>query len=160
MTIRRIYQWRGSDVSNIVRFKDRYPGVAKFEITTNRRSRPQIIETANIFGATIPGRIDKTMGTFRRPPAGDAPSIVVWSADAEVDEAGWIADLVLRLNDGGLRYRDIAVLVRSSAAYRRIVEQFATFDIPVQPGGRAGLFDQPEARALGRTYAWLSDIEW
>ena len=32
-----IYQWRGSDVSNIVTFASRYPGVATFGITTNRR---------------------------------------------------------------------------------------------------------------------------
>ena len=36
------------------------------------------------------------------------------------------------------------MLVRSRAAYRQIVEQFETFDIPVAPGGRTGLFDQPE----------------
>jgi DNA helicase-2/ATP-dependent DNA helicase PcrA len=155
-----IYQWRGSDVSNIVHFADRYSDVATFEVTTNRRSRPQIIETANEFGTTIPGRIPKTMGTFRTSVAGGVPEIAVWKADAEVDEAGWIADFVLRLNDQGFRFRDIAVLVRSSAAYRRIVEQFTTFDIPVQPGGRAGLFDQPEARVLGRTYAWLTDVDW
>jgi DNA helicase-2/ATP-dependent DNA helicase PcrA len=28
-----IYQWRGSDVRNIVEFGARYPGVQKFEIT-------------------------------------------------------------------------------------------------------------------------------
>ena len=42
-----IYQWRGSDVSGIVTFGERYPGVETFEITTNRRSRPQVIEVAN-----------------------------------------------------------------------------------------------------------------
>jgi DNA helicase II / ATP-dependent DNA helicase PcrA len=64
------------------------------------------------------------------------------------------------LAEEGVPYRDIAVLVRSRAAYPRLIEQFATFGIPVQPGGRSGLFDQPEAVVLGRTVAWLSDIEW
>jgi DNA helicase-2/ATP-dependent DNA helicase PcrA len=59
-----------------------------------------------------------------------------------------------------VRYRDIAVLVRSRAAYQRLTDQFATFGIPVQPGGRSGLFEQPEALLLGRTIAWLSDIDW
>jgi DNA helicase-2/ATP-dependent DNA helicase PcrA len=39
-----IYQWRGSDVANIVDFPRRYADVATFTITTNRRSRPQIID--------------------------------------------------------------------------------------------------------------------
>ncbi|HUP68405.1 MAG TPA: hypothetical protein VM142_01195 [Acidimicrobiales bacterium] len=40
------------------------------------------------------------------------------------------------------------------------MDTFATFDIPVQPGGRTGLFDQPEAQVLGRTFAWMTDVQW
>lgn len=155
-----IYQWRGSDVSNIVTFADRYPSVAKFEITTNRRSRPQIISVANDFAKSIANRLEKTMLEHRLPSLGSAPEVVVWSADSEAEEAGWIAKLILDLSDSGIPYRDIAVLVRSRAAYPRLVEQFATFDIPVQPDGRSGLFEQPEAVLLGKTFAWLTDIEW
>lgn len=155
-----IYQWRGSDVSNIVTFPDRYPEVATFEITTNRRSRPSIIDLANEFARTILERIEKTMGHHRPPAGGPEPEVVVWSAPSEIEEAGWVANLVLDLIDAGARYRDIAVLVRSRAAYGRLVEQFATFDIPVQPGGRSGLFDQPEAVVLGHTITWLTDTEW
>ncbi len=96
-----IYQWRGSDVSNIVTFPDRYPSVATFEITTNRRSRPQIIEVANQFARTIPERIEKTMAPHRPPSGGPEPEVVVWSAPTEVEEAGWIANLILDLADAG-----------------------------------------------------------
>jgi DNA helicase-2/ATP-dependent DNA helicase PcrA len=85
---------------------------------------------------------------------------VKWPAATELDEAGWLTSLVIQLNDAGVAYRDIAILVRSRAAYRAIVEQFATFDIPIQPGGRTGLFDQPEAVVLGQTFAWMTDITW
>jgi DNA helicase-2/ATP-dependent DNA helicase PcrA len=153
-----IYQWRGSDVANIVSFTDRYPNVATFEITTNRRSRPGIIEAANDFATTIPGRIAKTMATHR-PPSGEG-EVAVWHASDEQREAGWVAQLVLDLNDQGVPYRDIAVLVRSRAAYRALVDTFATFDIPVQPGGRTGLFDQRDAQILGRTFAWMTGIDW
>ena len=155
-----IYQWRGSDVSNIVDFATRYPSVATFEITTNRRSRPSVIDIANRFATTIVGRLEKMMGPHREPASGLGPEVVVWSAASELEEAGWIASLVLDLSDAGVPYRDIAVLVRSRAAYRRLVEQFSTFDIPVQPGGRSGLFDQREAVVLGHTVTWLTDTEW
>ena len=155
-----IYQWRGSDVSNIVTFPNRYSPVATFGITTNRRSRPQIIEVANQFALTIPERIEKTMTAHRAAGGSAEPEVVVWSAPTEAEEAGWIANLILDLSDKGVRYRDIAVLVRGRAAYPRLVDQFATFGIPVQPGGRTGLFDQPEAIALGHTFAWLTDFEW
>ncbi|MFG2049624.1 ATP-dependent helicase [Micromonospora sp. NPDC048935] len=155
-----IYQWRGSDVSNIVTFPQRYPDVATFEITANRRSRPQIIGVANRFAETIPERIDKQM--LPKRPSADSPQseVVVWTAETETEEAGWIVSYILDLVDDGVPLRDIAVLVRSRAAYPRLVEQFATFGIPVQPGGRSGLFDQPEAGVLGRTFVWLADTEW
>lgn len=156
-----IYQWRGSDVSNIITFPSRYPSVATFEITTNRRSRPQLIETANRFGRTIISeQIEKTMASHRPSADGPEPEVVVWSAPNEGAEAGWIANLVLDLVAAGVRFRDIAVLVRSRAAYAQLVDEFATFGIPVQPGGRSGLFDQPEAIVLGHTITWLTDTEW
>ena len=153
-----VYQWRGSDVSNIVTFRDRYPNVATFEIVTNRRSRPAIIATANTFATSIPGRLPKTMAPFR--PASGSTEVVAWAASDEVTEAGWVTALVLDAHDAGVPYRDIAVLVRGRAAYRALVQQLATFDVPVQPGGRTGLFDQPEAQVLGRTFAWMTDVEW
>jgi len=154
-----IYQWRGADVSNIMTFADRYPRVARFEITTNRRSRPQIVSVANQVGGTIPERLDKQM-LPHRPSASGRPEVVVWAAETEEDEAGWIAGHIDALVRAGAQYRDIAVLVRSRAAYARLTEQFATFGIPAQPGGRAGLFEQPEARVLGRVFAWLVDVQW
>ncbi len=153
-----IYQWRGSDVANIVSFTDRYPDVTTFTIAKNRRSRPDIIRRANQFAATIPGRLDKTMETYR--PAGGGPEIVVWNSPTELDEAGWIAQLILDLANEGVPYRDIAILVRTSAAYPRLVDQLATFDIPVQPGGRTGLFEQREAEVLGKAVVWLTGLDW
>jgi len=154
-----VYQWRGSDVANIVEFAARYPDVERFEITTNRRSRPAIVDAANTFVRTIPDRIPKTMQRFR-PAAESGSEVVVWTSETERDEAGWIANLIFDARDQGLPFRDIAVLVRSRASYPRLLEAFASFDIPVQPAGRVGLFQQPEARVLGRTVVWLGGIDW
>lgn len=154
-----IYQWRGSDVGNIVRFRDRYPDVAEFTISTNRRSRPEIIAAANKFATSIPNRLAKKM-LPDRPPSDSGDTVVCWSADTAAEEAGWIANMILDLHDAGVAYRDIAVLVRGRASYPALIEAFSTFGIPVQPGGRTGLFDAPEAVLLGQTVCWLADIEW
>lgn len=154
-----IYQWRGSDVRGIVDFDKRYDGVATFAITTNWRSRPTLISTANAFAQSISERIDKHM-LPSRPSVGTNPEVAVWSEDTAADEAGQIAFLVDELIDQGVEPREIAVLVRGRVSYAALTEQFATFGIPVQPGGRTGLFDQPEGRVLGRTTAWLAGIEW
>src|SRR5205823_8439232 len=54
-----IYQWRGSDVQNIVEFETRYAPVRQFKIQRNRRSRPVIIEHANRCAKKIEGRLEK-----------------------------------------------------------------------------------------------------
>ncbi|MCY3851710.1 MAG: ATP-dependent DNA helicase [Acidimicrobiaceae bacterium] len=154
-----IYQWRGSDVDNIVTFERRYAPVTTFEITSNRRSRPEIVEVANGFAQSIPNRLVKEMNPTR-PAEGSSPRVLVWRSVNETEEAGWITNLVLDLNEAGVPFRDIGVLVRSGAAYGRLLEQFNAFDVPVQPGGRTGLFEQPEATVLGMTYCWLSGINW
>jgi DNA helicase-2/ATP-dependent DNA helicase PcrA len=153
-----IYQWRGSDVTNIVDFSTRYPDVATYSITTNRRSRPQIIKRANTFALTIAPRLPKTMGTYR--PPGEVPEVIAWSGETEADEAGWITSMIDDLHEQGVPYRDMAVLVRTSAAYPQLIANFATFDIPVQPGGRTGLFEQQEAVTLGKVISWISSMDW
>ncbi len=154
-----IYQWRGSDVDNIVTFATRYEPVTRFEITTNRRSRPEIIEAANRFAQSIPNRLTKEMNPARLADGSD-PRVVVWRARNEMTEAGWITNLVVDQHEAGVPFTDIGILVRSRAAYGRVLEQLATFNVPVQPGGRTGLFDQAEAVALAKTYCWLSDVDW
>lgn len=57
--------------------------------------------------------------------SGPGPEVVVWSAPTEADEAGWIAGMIEDLVDAGLAYRDIAILVRSRAAYAALTTQFA-----------------------------------
>ena len=44
-----IYQWRGSDINNILTFADRYPKVSKVALEDNYRSSSGIVETARTF---------------------------------------------------------------------------------------------------------------
>ena len=98
------------------------------------------------------------MGPFR-PGAGPAVSIAIGHED-EQTEADAIAMDIARLASDGVRYRDIAILVRGRAAYPRILDALEAWGIPVQPGGRSGLFEQPEAALFGATFAWLADVDW
>lgn len=153
-----IYQWRGSAVQNIVTFTERYTGVTQFRLLTNRRSRPGIVALANEFAGTIDGRLDKEMLPFRSA-SGESVKVTVGTG-TEADEASDLAKNILELNASGVPFRSIAVLVRGKAAYPKIMDAFAAQGIPVQPGGRTGLFEQPAADALGSVYAWLTDLQW
>ena len=154
-----IYQWRGSNVENILTFRKRYKNVKTFSIEENRRSRPQIVEVANSFAQSIPNRLSKKMKPTRAS-AGAEPEVAVWTCDTEDDEVGYIAQHILELNSRGVRYSDIAILVRASTSYPMLLERLSMFDIPVQPAGRVGLFEQPHARLLGQAFFWIVDEEW
>ena len=123
----------------------------------NRRSRPQIIDAANEFAQSIKGQLPKKMGSYR---AGAEPEIVTWRAATEAEEADLTARTIVQLHERGYRYRDVAVLVRSSTSYDRLLEAFAEHDLPVQPGGRTGLVKEADAQLFGRTFAYLTGNPW
>lgn len=153
-----IYQWRGSDLSNILSFKKRWKGAKKVELDVNRRSRPQIIKTANDFAKTIPDRFDKAM---RKKREGTKLEVLPWCAETDQAEANQIAETIARLNAEGVPYRDIAVLYRSvRTSSPPLVEALEQAEIPYQCAGRTGLFLQPEINRFGEIYAWLVDGEW
>ena len=156
-----IYQWRGSTVRNIISFTERHKDVKTFVLDVNRRSLPDIISTAARFSRTIVDRLDKEMKPWRSVEDGHgSDQIVSWVCETEQEEAHEIARLIANLNASGLPFSDIAILARSRAAYPKILEELAALGIPVQPGGRSGLFEQPEARSIGRLMCWLVDYDW
>ncbi len=152
-----IYQWRGSDVSNIIDFRSRYQAASKL-LSVNRRSRPRILEMANRFAESICPRLPKAMQPWR-PPA--EMEIHAWSSDRPEDEAELIADTIQGLAARGCPYKDIGVLYRSvRTSAPPLVAALRRRGVPFRCAGRTGLFKQPEASALGRTYAWLSGNAW
>lgn len=153
-----IYQWRGSDVRGIVTFASRYPDVTQFELLQNRRSRPAIVEAANAFAQSIPGRLPKQMVPFRHA-VGDAVTVAV-GVETEEKEAQQLAVTIKRLHAQGVPYRDIAILVRARTAYPAILKSLDQLKIPVEPGGRSRLFERPEAALFGATYAWIAGTDW
>lgn len=153
-----IYQWRGSDVSNILEFQTRYRA-KKLPLSVNRRSRPGIINAANRFVESISPRLRKRMKPFRRPARLE---VHCWAAETDENEAEIIADTVKGLvYQKGYRYRDIAVLLRSvRTSAPPLIDVLRNRQIPFRCAGRTGLFMQPEASVLGKLYAWLCGNDW
>ena len=56
-----IYQWRGSDIRNILNFEDRYRPVEPIRLQENFRSSPAIVELARDFISQNGERLEKAM---------------------------------------------------------------------------------------------------
>ena len=60
-----IYQWRGSDVRNILNFENRYPGVTQVRLEENFRSSEGVVAVAREFIRQVLRRLPKEMKTTR-----------------------------------------------------------------------------------------------
>ena len=92
----------------------------------NYRSTPEVIAVANSLIEKNRQRIPKDLRACRTQ---HGPT--VWHhAKTSDDEAKWIAEGVRALHDGGIRYRDMAVLYRAHYASRPVEEAFLKAEIP------------------------------
>src|SRR5262249_49401627 len=153
-----VYQWRGSDVRNILEFTRRRPGAKTITLSANRRSRPEIVSRANTFARSSVGRLPKTMEAVRTPSQNEVSA--GW-AGTEEEEAEQVAETIARLHAAGHRYRDIAVLYRSvRTSAPPLIEALRARGIPFTCAGRTGLFLDPEVALFGETFAWFVDGDW
>lgn len=156
-----IYQWRGSQVSNIVTFADRYDDVRQVTLADNFRSSDGIVELARSVAERIPDgeRLTKTMVSAgsQRWERGD---LLALTFDQEPDEVTWICDRIEALRGvpfravpggepRGLSWSDCAVLYRSVANDAGpLVAELRRRGIPYVVKGLNHLFDSPEIQAV------------
>lgn len=162
-----IYQWRGSDISNIFSFSQRYKDVEQITLSDNFRSSPGIVDIGTqIARRNDPDRLPKTMlaSSSQRFERGDILALSWTSPD---DEAVWIADQIESLQgtpytDGpgaeerGLSYSDCAILLRSVQKNAEpIVAQLRRRGIPFVVGGLSNLFEADEIWAAVSLFEYI-----
>ncbi|MDH6462751.1 DNA helicase-2/ATP-dependent DNA helicase PcrA [Micromonospora sp. A200] len=166
-----IYQWRGSEVSNIVTFKDRYEGVRQVTLAENFRSSEGVVEVGRSVAERIPDahRLPKAMvrAGHQRWQRGD---MIAREFADENDEAAWICDRIeamrgLAFQDTadaearGLSWSDFAVLYRSVANDAGpLVEEMRRREIPYVVKGLNRLFDSPEIQAVVGVFRYMAGL--
>ena len=154
-----IYQWRGSEIGNILNFASRYPDVQPVTLAENFRSSSGVVDSGRkIAENNNPNRLAKSMvsashQTFER---GD---LLALTFDSPAAEAKWIAEKILALRgtpfldepdaeSRGLSWSDCAILLRSvRKSGEEIVSVLKAEGIPYIIAGLANLFDTPEVQA-------------
>ncbi len=159
-----IYQWRGSDITNIITFGDRYRNVTQIQLQDNFRSSVGVVETARDFVGQNKERLPKDMlpTDAQRYEEGD---IVALKAQSPEDEANYIVNTIRQLigvafqqpeGDRGLSYSDCAILLRSVKSNAGpIVESLKAAGVPAIVVGMNRLFDTPEAQASRQLFYFL-----
>jgi DNA helicase II / ATP-dependent DNA helicase PcrA len=156
-----IYQWRGSQVSNIVTFSSRYPDVQQVVLDDNFRSSQGVVELGRSVAERIPvnQRLPKAMvaAGHQSWERGDLLALTFDDPDAE---AAWIVDRIEHLRGvpftdrphaeaRGLSWSDCAILFRSVARDSEpVVAELRRRGIPFVVKGLNRLFASPEIRAV------------
>lgn len=162
-----IYQWRGSDVNNILTFANRYPRVKSIKLNENFRSSDRIVQVASAIAKTNTLRLQKEMiGTGAQ--AFDQGDLLAIRFDSPQTEADWIANKIKIMRGTehrdrpgqpprGLAWSDFAILLRSARADAGpIADALGGVGIPFVVGGMNALFDTPEAQAIRACFYFLA----
>lgn len=161
-----VYQWRGGDVSNILTFEHRYPGVEQIPLEENFRSSEGIVETAHAFIEQNDARLAKAMKPTGAQPyeAGDIVALSFADPDAE---ARHIVATIQALrgtafkegdSERGLSWSDMAILLRSVKANAApITQALRAAEIPFVVTGMTNLFGTLEAEAARQLFYFIGD---
>lgn len=155
-----IYQWRGSEVKNILEFAGRHDEVRQIELADNFRSSKGIVALGRSVAETLPSdqRLAKGMeyASHQQWQRGDMLALSFTDLDAE---ATWIADRIEGLRGvafvddpgaapRGLSWSDVAVLFRTVKDAGALVAELRRRGIPYLIKGLARLFEAPEVEAV------------
>jgi DNA helicase-2/ATP-dependent DNA helicase PcrA len=162
-----IYQWRGSEIRNILDFAKRYPPVENITIAENFRSSPGVVDTARLVAQLNHNRLEKAMiaGGHQVFERGE---LVAPSFATPNDEAAWIASRILALRGvpfvdepgatpRGLSWADCAVLLRSvRGSGDAVTSAFRAVGIPYVIAGLSNLFDAVEVQAAVSLFQYIA----
>jgi DNA helicase-2/ATP-dependent DNA helicase PcrA len=149
-----IYKFRGAAISNILGFRDRYRAARTIVLRRNYRSLAPILDASyRLVRFNDPDRLEVRAGISKqlrpvRQPDGLAPGVRLEAFATHAEEADWLAAEIARRIAGGVRARDIAVLVRANGHADPILRSLNLAGIPWRFSGTSGLYARPEVRQL------------
>jgi len=161
-----IYQWRGSDVMNILTFDKRYPEVDKIPLEENFRSSEGVVKTARAFIEQNGSRLAKAMKPTgaQQFESGDIVALSFPDPDAEarhiVETIQALRGIAFKEDDTerGLSWSDMAILLRSVKANAEpITGALKAAGIPFVVTGMTDLFGTAEAEAARQLFYFIAD---
>jgi DNA helicase-2/ATP-dependent DNA helicase PcrA len=147
-----IYAFRGSDISVILGFQERYNNVSKINMNINYRSSIDILDVANWSARCMRKRTLLTEGIMVKPEALPEPEkekpipVKVVTFNDQVSEAINLSKSIKRDLRSGVPGKEIAIIYRNKALKNEIEKQFVSEEIPYQLIGDTSFFQRAEVK--------------
>jgi DNA helicase-2/ATP-dependent DNA helicase PcrA len=146
-----IYAFRGAAVETMLALPRRYPGLRRLVLRRNHRSRGPILEAARrLVRHNDPHRLEARAGLPKalvaaRRTCSDAP-VRCLSFASVAEEADHIAGEIAARLEAGERADGFAVLVRTNADARPLLQSLRARGVPARTSGSDGLLEHREVR--------------
>ncbi|REH76906.1 DNA helicase PcrA [Staphylococcus felis] len=137
-----IYGWRGADIQNILSFEEDYPSAKTIYLEQNYRSTKTILTAANEVIRHNTERKPKGLWTANQ----QGENIYYYEAFSERDETEFVVKEIMKQQQKGKKYKDMAVLYRTNAQSRVLEETFLKSNIPYVMVGGQKFYDRKEIK--------------
>lgn len=141
-----IYSWRGANVENILNFERDFENVTIVKLEENYRSISEIVDTAGKLIAHNSKRSPKKCFASKNGEAGEGIKVV--RKHNEKEEAEFTAQEIMRWKSEGIKYNDVAVIVRANFQTRFFEVAFSQFGIPFVVVGGSRFFENKEIKDI------------
>ncbi len=146
-----IYSFRGASIKNILDFEQDFPHCRVIRLEENYRSTACILQAAQGVICQNKHRHEKDLWTRKK----EGDPIHFYRAEDGRDEARFVAEEILSLQDVGWKLSDMALFYRVNAQSRSFEEVFSSYGIPYTIVGGIRFY---ERRAVKDIIAYLRAI--
>lgn len=134
-----IYGFRGSNVNHFLAFTNTYGNARVFRLERNYRSAGDIVGTANRLIDFNPEKMEKEC--YSKMEGGIVELNEFFNQN---DEAEWVAEKIISLNQTGVPYEKIAVIYRTKFCSLSFEKALRMYSIPYKMMGSKGFFERKE----------------
>ena len=139
-----IYAFRGATVKNILDFERDFPGTKVVALEQNYRSPGNVLKASHAVIEKNINRKQKKLWTERR----DEQRLFTFVGVDETEEAGFVAQQIIKHKDQGLDYKDIAIFYRTNAQSRALEEALLDYGIPYRIFGGLKFYERKEVKDI------------
>ena len=144
-----IYRFQGASIENIIEFKEKFPKCNEIFLTQNYRSAPNILEAAYKSISRNTERICDSKNLVatgeNKKFSGDINKIVFGSKYLEIN---FLVDEIKKCLAQGIKYSQIAILVRKNSEVIEIAQVLPKFGIPIYAQIFQNIFDDEAVKYL------------
>ncbi|MFH1638149.1 MAG: ATP-dependent helicase [Candidatus Woesearchaeota archaeon] len=139
-----IYSFRAAEIKNILDFPKHYKKAKEFKLEINYRSVPAIL---NLINQSIKNNKNQFKKNLKPVNKGDTKPVLVHCQDSQ-QEAEFVCQRILDLNEKGVPYDEIGVLFRAGYQSATMELELTKRGIPFKKRGGLRFFEQKHIKDM------------